>query len=104
LENEIYLYCITFCWTRQLFNTTLIGPVALEDGSYLYLYYILPDKTVIKQYIDWSHGISRTGVMCTCITFYWTRQLFNTTLIVPMVFGERELCVLVIHSAEPDVI
>jgi len=40
--------------------------------------------------------------MCTCITFCWTRWLFNTTLIGPMVLGERELCVLVLHSAGPD--
>jgi len=39
--------CITFCWTRQLFNTTLIGPWHLEDGRYMYLYYILLDQTVI---------------------------------------------------------
>jgi hypothetical protein len=68
--------CITFCWTRHLSNTTLIGPVAcgglelcvlvlysaapdtylillllvpwhLEDWSYVYLYYILLDQTLI---------------------------------------------------------
>jgi len=38
---------ITFCWTRQLSNTTLIGPWNVEDGSYLYLCYILQDQTVI---------------------------------------------------------
>ena len=40
--------------------------------------------------------------MCTCITFCWTRQLFNTTLIGPVTFEGRELCVLVLHSAVPD--
>jgi hypothetical protein len=40
--------------------------------------------------------------MCTCITFCWTRQLFNTTLIGPVAFGGRELCVLVLHSVGPD--
>ena len=40
--------------------------------------------------------------MCTCITFYWTRQLFNTTMIDPVAFEERELCVLLLHSAVPD--
>jgi len=123
--------CITFCWTRHLFNTTLIDPVAfgerelcvlvlhssgpdsyltllslvpwhLEDGRYVYLYYNLVDQTVDLHYFDWSCGIWRTGVMCTCITFCWTRQLFNTTLIGPVVFGERELCVLVLHCAGPD--
>ena len=66
--------CITFCWTRHLFNTTLIDPVAFGG----------------------------TGVMCTCITFCWTRHLFNTTLIGPVAFGGRELCVLVLHSDGPD--
>ena len=40
--------------------------------------------------------------MCTCITLCCTRQLSNTTLIGPVVFGGRELCVLVLHSAGPD--
>jgi hypothetical protein len=40
--------------------------------------------------------------MCTCITFCWTRELFNTTLIVPVGFGGREFCVPVLHSAVPD--
>jgi len=68
--------CVTLCWTRQLFNTALIGSVTFwgrelcvlvlhsagpdsyltltslvpwywEDGSYVYLYYILLDQTVI---------------------------------------------------------
>ena len=45
----------------------------LEEGSYVYL-----------------------------ITFYWTRHLFNTTLIGPMALGGRELCVLILHSVGPD--
>ena len=40
--------------------------------------------------------------MCSCITFCWTRQLFNTTLIGPVTFEGRELCVFVLHSAVPD--
>ena len=40
--------------------------------------------------------------MCTCITFCWTRQLFNTTLIGPVEFEGRELGALVLHSAGSD--
>jgi hypothetical protein len=40
--------------------------------------------------------------MCTCITFCWTRHLFKTTLTGPVAFGEREVCVLILDSAEPD--
>jgi hypothetical protein len=40
--------------------------------------------------------------MCTCIIFCWIRQFFNTTLIVPVAFGGRELCVLVLYSAGSD--
>jgi hypothetical protein len=40
--------------------------------------------------------------MCSCITFCWTRQLFSTTLICPMAFVGRVLCVLVLHSTGPD--
>jgi hypothetical protein len=118
LENELFCTCIIFCWTRQLFNTTFIGamtfwgrqlcvlvlhsaepdiylallslvPWHLEDESYLHLYYNLLNQTVIQQYFNWSRDVWRTGIMCTCITFCWTRQLFSTTLIVPLVFGGR---------------
>jgi hypothetical protein len=43
--------------------------------------------------------------MCTCITLCWTRQLFSTTLIGSVTFGERDLvlCVHVLHSAGPDI-
>jgi hypothetical protein len=37
--------------------------------------------------------------MCTCLTFCWTRQLCNTTLIGPVAFGGRELCILVLYYA-----
>ena len=47
--------------------------MALEDGNYVYLFYILPDQTVIKR-----------------------------ILIGPMAFRERELCVVILHSAGPD--
>jgi hypothetical protein len=40
--------------------------------------------------------------MCTCITFYLTRHLCITTLIGPLAFEGRELCVLVLHFAGPD--
>ena len=40
--------------------------------------------------------------MCTCVTFYLTIQLANTTLTGPVAFGRRELYVLVLHSAGPD--
>jgi hypothetical protein len=40
--------------------------------------------------------------MCTCITFNWTRQLFNTSFTGPVALGGRELFVLVLHSAGPD--
>ena len=40
--------------------------------------------------------------MCSCITFRWTRQLSSTTLIGPLAFGERDLCVVVLLSAGPD--
>ena len=40
--------------------------------------------------------------MWTGITFCWTRQLFSTTFIGSLAFGERELCVLALHSAGPD--
>jgi len=95
--------CITFCWTKQLSKTTSIGPVAFEgrelcafglhsagpdsyltllllvpwslkDGSYVQLYYILLDQTVI----------------------------YNTTLIGPVTVTGRKLYVLVLHSAGPD--
>ena len=123
--------CITFYWTRQLLNTTFIGPVAFggrelyvlvlhsagpdsylallslvpwhwEDERYVYLSYILLDQTVMQHYFHWSRDIWRTGAMCTCITFCWIRQLSNTTLTDPVKFGVQELCVLVLHSAGPD--
>jgi hypothetical protein len=40
--------------------------------------------------------------MCICITFCLTWQLFSTTLIGPVTFQGRELCVLLLHSAVPD--
>ena len=43
-----------------------------------------------------------TGVICSCTTFCWTRQLFSTTLICPVAFVGRVFCVLVLHSTGPD--
>jgi hypothetical protein len=40
--------------------------------------------------------------MCTCITFCWTRQLFNTNLNGSMIFEGLISCVLVFYSAGPD--
>ena len=40
--------------------------------------------------------------MCTCITFCWIGQLFNTTLTGPVTFGGRELCVLVLYVVGSD--
>jgi hypothetical protein len=37
--------------------------------------------------------------MFMCTTYRWTSQISNTTLIGPVVFGGRELFVLVLHSA-----
>jgi hypothetical protein len=65
--------CITFCWTRQLFNTTLIGPVAFEGRE-----------------------------LCAPVLHSAGPQLFNTTLIGPVAFEGRELCAPVLHSAGPD--
>jgi len=94
--------CITSCWTRQLFNTTLIGSVAFEGRELcaLVLHSAGPDMYLILLRLAlWR---MKDEVMITGITFCWTRQLFNTTLIGPVVFGERELCVLVLHCAGPD--
>ena len=123
--------CITFCWIRQLFTTTMNGPVVfggrelcvlvlhsagsdsyltllglvpwhLEDKSYVYLYYILLDNTVILHYLYWSRAIWCRRGMCTCITFCSIRELINTTMIGRVAFGGRELCVLVLYSSGPD--
>ena len=40
--------------------------------------------------------------MCTCTIFCLTRHLSNSILSGPMAFRERELCVVVLHSAGPD--
>ena len=63
--------CITFCWTRQLSNTTLIGPLAFGGRE-----------------------------LCVLVLHSaWTRQLLNSILIGHMAFREQELCVIVLHSA-----
>jgi hypothetical protein len=94
--------CITFCWTIQLFNTTFTGPVAFggRELCVLVLHSARQDSCLPLLY--WPRYIRRTGVMCTCIIFCWIRQLFNTTLSVPVAFGGRELCVFVLHSAGSD--
>jgi hypothetical protein len=123
--------CSTFYWTRQLFSTNCICPVAfggrelcvpvlhstgpdsystllwlvpwyLKDESYVYLCCMQLYQTIIQHYFKWFHGIWRRDVMCTCITFCLTWQLFNTTLIFPVTFQGPELCVLLLHSAVPD--
>jgi hypothetical protein len=40
--------------------------------------------------------------MCTCIILCWIKNLFYTTLIGAVVFGGRELFVLVLHFAGSD--
>ena len=94
--------CITFCWTTQLLNTTLIGPWAFEGRELcvLVLHFAGPDTQHIlidpvafgerelcvfvlhsagpDSYLTLlrlARGIWRTGVICTCVTFCWTRQL-----------------------------
>jgi hypothetical protein len=94
---------ITFCWTRQSFNTTFIGPDAFEGRELcaLVLHSAGPDSylTLLRLAL-WC---LKDGVMFTGITFCWNRQLFNTTSIGPVAFEGRELCALVLHSAGPDI-
>ena len=66
----------------------------------LVLHYGGPDSYLAL--LSLARGIWRTGNMCTCITFCWTRQLSYTTLIGPMAFRGREIRVLVLLSAVPD--
>jgi len=96
-----YLYCILLV-TRQLFNTTLNGPVSFElrELCVLVLHSAWPDSYLKLLWL--VRCIFRTRDMCTCITFCWTRQLFNTTLIGLVAFGRREFCVFVLHSAGSD--
>ena len=121
--------CITFYWTTQLLNTTLIGPWAFEGRELcvLVLHFAGPDTQHILinpvafgerelcvfvlhsagpdsylALLRLARGMWRTGVICTCITFCQTRQLLNIILIGPMAFRERVLCVFVLHSAGPD--
>jgi hypothetical protein len=65
--------CNTFCWTRHLFRTILIGPVAIEGRQ-----------------------------LCALVFHSAGPQLFNTTLIVPVALEGRELCAPVLHSAGTD--
>ena len=96
--------CIIFCWIRQLFNTTLTGPVpfGVQELCVHVLHSAETDSHL--KLLNWSCGIWWTRVMCTCITFCWIKQLFITTLIGAVVIGGRELCVLVLHSADQKVI
>jgi hypothetical protein len=55
-----------------------------------------------EELYTWLLPKSNVGIMCNCITFCWTTQLINTTLISPLEFGERELYVLALHSTGPD--
>ena len=65
--------CITFFWTRHLFSTILIGPVAIEGRQ-----------------------------LCALVFQSAGQQLFNTISIGPVAFEGRELCAPVLHSAGPD--
>jgi hypothetical protein len=120
--------CITFCWIRHLFSTTLIGTVTFGKRELCLLVLHSAGQDSCLALLCWPLGIWWSRVMCACITFCWIRQLwnttltgpvaffwsrimckcitfcwfkqlFNTTLIGPMTFRGRELCVLVLHSA-----
>jgi hypothetical protein len=94
--------CITFCWIRQLFNTTLTGPVAFGGQE---LCVIVLHSAVSHSYLTlvyWSHDTWKTRVMCTYITCCCIRQLFKNALTGPVAFGGWELCVFILHSAGPD--
>ena len=102
-SNLTILCLVPWCWKDGLrvlvlhsaipdsYLTLLwLVPCHLKDERYIYLYYILVDQTVVLHYFHWSRGIWRTGYMCTCITFWWTRQLIYTMLIGGVAFGGRE--------------
>jgi hypothetical protein len=74
--------------------------VVFRERELCVLHYVGPDSYLTLLY--WSSTLWRTGYMCTCITFCWIRQLVNATLIGPVAFGGRELCVPILHSAGPD--
>jgi hypothetical protein len=94
--------CTIFCWIRELFNTTLTSPVAFGirelcvlvlhsagSDSYLTLLWLVPWHLVVDNYVYLYYILL-------------DQKLFSTTLIGPVAFGIRELCVLVWHSAGPD--
>jgi hypothetical protein len=67
---------ITFCCTRQLFNTTLIGPMAFGGGELcvIVLHSAGPDSYLtLHELFPWHLEDGRY--------VYRTRQLSNTTLI-----------------------
>jgi hypothetical protein len=45
-RTRVVCTCITFCWAKQLSNTTLIGPVAFggQELCVLVLHYAGPDS------------------------------------------------------------
>ena len=94
--------CITFCWTRQLFNTTLIGAVTFRRRELCLLVLHSAGQDSCLGLLCWPRDIWKTGVMCTCIIFCRIRQLLNTNLTGPVALGGRESCVLVLYSAGSD--
>jgi hypothetical protein len=95
--------CITFCWIRQLFNSTLIGAVTFRRRELCLLVLHSAGQDSCLGLLCWPRDIWKTGVMCTCIIFCWIRQLLNTNLTGPVAFGGRELCVLVLYSAGSNI-
>ena len=90
--------CVKFCWNRHLLNTTIIGLLALggRELFVLVLHFAGTDSYLTLLWLVQWHW--RAEVMCACITFCLTRQLFNSILMGPMAFGKRELYVVVLHS------
>ena len=74
---------ITFCWTRQLFNTTLTGPVTFGGQELCVLVLHSAGSDSYLSLLYWSRDIWKTRVVCACITFCWTRWLLSTTLLAP---------------------
>ena len=72
-SRDIWSMCtsITFCWIRQLSNTTLTGPVTF-GVCVLVLHYAGSDSYLT--YFDRSRDI---WSMCTSSTFCWIGQLSN---------------------------
>jgi hypothetical protein len=89
-----YMHC-SFCWywwnfspLDQLFMNNKSLNTRMDYNCYFYSYLIL--LWLVLWHLEDGRYV------------YRTRELFNTTLIDPVVFGGRDICVLVLHSAGPD--